>query len=1072
MIFQHSGFRLYGFLFLVVVSTARINVCYAAPNSHFLHQDSLISLKIKQARFNEAIAMITALIHEKQSPEDLILLKLRLCEAYWSSANITELQKHISKITIPGTSSALIQFRFYLTKGRALVLMGNYTAGLALLKEAEQRIPHLPKNNTGEAIELFLELGKTYTNHSNLLPAKIYFQKASELLKKSNHLITEKMFCNAALAYISNDKTRLNSDSLIQVCYNYALSKEKKSDPEMLPLYLQMISYFIYIELESRKAEMLMHRATDIINQYYSQDHYYAGLLYNYKCFVKYDEGDYENALNYGKLATEISEKYPSFLSYNEKSCLILASIYLWYYKDYARALEYCRKITNNPASTAYSVNYANYIIGLSEVWMENFTKGKQILLGILQKGEPEDASTARTFIYCYLELSNLSFYSNTKLTSYYLNKALDLAYKFNIREEIAKIHLQIARIYYSLENDYEKALMEYQESIIAGCRNFTDKRPQFNPSVNDILEPYLLTKIFSYKAYLFYLLHSKNPANLENLKTALECQELSVKIYEKLLWGIQEENAGLGISDMNVINLNNAVSYAVLLYLKTKDPFYAEKALIYSEKSKMQLLLINSVKQENLLKAGVPDAILQEERRIKNEILELENTLTLTEKSGMQGYYNSYQKIAHLYDQRDAFMRQLEHDYPKYYKAKYDYHVAGLSEIRKDLKNDEVLLEYQLLNTELITFVITRQALRIHYQKIDPVFQEKIEKLYQAVSTSPDANTYMASYNEFISSSTYLYQKLIAPVYPYLKEKHLVIIPHNKLNLVPFEVLLSASGSKNQADYKNLPYLIKEFPISYAYSANLRMQKSRSGKAGRGTAVFLPDYKSWKNDGQFYTLKGAESEAKTICRLSNGQIFEGIEASEKSFKKYADNFGVIHIASHAIMDDTIPKFSGVIMSYTSDTSDDGHLYAYEISQLALNAQMVVLNGCNTGNGALRKNEGLISLARSFFSAGARTVAYSLWPVSDQSGSVLVSDFYRKLNRNKQLDDALRETKLSFIENTDPVKAHPYYWANFMIVGKTDSIMLHKHPFWLKTLILIFISGISVGIIYKFRTNA
>lgn len=703
---------------------------------------------------------------------------------------------------------------------------------------------------------------------------------------------------------------------------------------------------------------------------------------------------------------------------------------------------------------------------------MGNFAKGKQILSGILQKGEPDDASTARTFIYCYLDLSNLSFSSNTKLTFYYLRKASDLAYKFNIKAEIAKIHLKIASVYYYLENDYENALMEYQESIIAGCRNFTDKRPQFNPSVNDILEPYLLTKIFSYKAYLFYLIYLKNPANLENLKTALECQELSVKIYEKLLWGIQEENAGLRISDIYVINMNNAVSYAVLLYLKTKDPIYAEKALIYSEKSKMQLLLINSVKKENLLKAGVPDEVLKDEQRIKNEILELENTLTLTEKSGMQGYNNSYQKIANLYDQRDAFMSRLEHDYPEYYKAKYDYHVAGLSEIRSDLKNDEVLLEYQLLNTELIIFVISRQEFRIHYQKIDPEFQEKVQKLYQTVSTCPDATTYMASYNDFLSSSTYLYQKLIAPVYPYLKAKHLVIIPHNMLNLVPFEVLLSASDSKNQADYKKLHYLIKEFPISYAYSANLRMQKNRSGKPERGTAVFLPDYKSWKNDQQFYPLKGAESEAKTIRRLSNGQIFEGADASEKSFKKYAGEFGVIHIASHAIMDDTIPKLSGVILSYTNDISNDGYLYAYEISQLTLKAQMVVLNGCNTGNGTLRKNEGLISLARSFFSAGARTVAYSLWPVSDHSGSVLVSDFYRKLNRNKRLDDALRETKLNFIEDTDPVKAHPYYWANFMIAGKTDSIMLHKYPFWLKALILIFISGVSVGLVYKFRTSA
>jgi CHAT domain-containing protein len=159
-------------------------------------------------------------------------------------------------------------------------------------------------------------------------------------------------------------------------------------------------------------------------------------------------------------------------------------------------------------------------------------------------------------------------------------------------------------------------------------------------------------------------------------------------------------------------------------------------------------------------------------------------------------------------------------------------------------------------------------------------------------------------------------------------------------------------------------------------------------------------------------------------------------------------------------------------MSYTGDTTEDGFLYAYEISQLNLNAQMVVLNGCNTGYGVLRKSEGLISIARSFFYTGVKTVAYSLWPVADNSGSVLVSGFYKELKKNEPLDDALRDTKLSFIESTDPVKAHPYYWANFMIAGNTDPVRLYKYPVWLKVLVLVFVGGVFYGIYYRFRANS
>ena len=53
---------------------------------------------------------------------------------------------------------------------------------------------------------------------------------------------------------------------------------------------------------------------------------------------------------------------------------------------------------------------------------------------------------------------------------------------------------------------------------------------------------------------------------------------------------------------------------------------------------------------------------------------------------------------------------------------------------------------------------------------------------------------------------------------------------------------------------------------------------------------------------------------------------------------------------------------------------------------MKLNAQLVMLSGCNTGYGLLRRSEGLISIARSFFYTGVRTIGYTLWPVADNTG--------------------------------------------------------------------------------------
>jgi CHAT domain-containing protein len=366
---------------------------------------------------------------------------------------------------------------------------------------------------------------------------------------------------------------------------------------------------------------------------------------------------------------------------------------------------------------------------------------------------------------------------------------------------------------------------------------------------------------------------------------------------------------------------------------------------------------------------------------------------------------------------------------------------------------------------------VITHDTFSIQFKLCDKEIRRQIEKLRSSITTSPVEGDFTEQFNKFTSSSKYLYDELITPVYDQIKGKRLIIIPHNELTLIPFEALIS--NIPKDRDFRNLPYLIKEFPVVYAYSANFLLDQGKNKKYGKGTAVFLPDYDTWENSkgtNAFNSLQGAKNEAKRIRKITGGRIFSGSKATEAMFKRKAPLYRIIHIASHALLNEENPNLSSLVFNKSDDSINEGYLYSFELRQMKLNAQLVVLSGCNTGYGKLRISEGLVSLSRSLFYTNVRTVAFTLWSVADNSGSILVTNFYKGLYKKQLLDIAMRNAKLDFLKNTDPVRTHPYYWANFMVVGKTENIPVHP-PFNRIWFVLLSLIGATTAVFLfrKFR---
>jgi CHAT domain-containing protein len=110
------------------------------------------------------------------------------------------------------------------------------------------------------------------------------------------------------------------------------------------------------------------------------------------------------------------------------------------------------------------------------------------------------------------------------------------------------------------------------------------------------------------------------------------------------------------------------------------------------------------------------------------------------------------------------------------------------------------------------------------------------------------------------------------------------------------------------------------------------------------------------------------------------------------------------------------------------------------IYNLTLNADLVVLSACETGIGELKRGEGIVSLARAFAYAGAKSIITTLWSVNDKSTMHIMEEFYRQLHKGQPKDYALWKAKMEYLQKAKSETAHPFFWSAFVPVGDMRAV--------------------------------
>lgn len=1046
------------FCWIALVLVAH-SVCAAAR----VHPDGrMVDSLIRSAQFEKALALIEnsrQAEYDAYKNADLLLLQsqvmLKQGKYHQAGKAISEASSIMASLRNPGQE---LQFDLALQKARYAGYIWNQEEYLRWLQHAKNLVKSSGNADEADFANLHEEFGAYFLRQKEYRNAAIYF----ELALKEQDAATWNGRVNANLLRIRLAEVYRHIDKKIAGQYiESALSfpelNRRMQHPAFTENYLYAAEYLLLTHDDPGKIKALLGKASLLIADHYAADHFLNGILYYLKGRSEYNERDYENAFLFSTQVENIASGHPMLKEYRVINLYLIANNYYYYYKKnfaqsiayYALALDNTKGIRKPPLSKIYQG------MGLSWLYLDNLENAKKYLLRSLDASRfPETVNDSITRSNAYLKMAGIErSEDNFGLAQIYQKKAIEALPKHNQYRKQKQVTYHETGRTYARYHETMKALHAYQQAIMFSCRNFSDTSFFANPLIQDVLlKDETLIECLTNKAYAIYLLYEKNNQKPEYLKASLDCQELAARLMDYQAVGIDEENSGLDFYTRNPRVVNNAVSYATLLYLKTGERLYAEKAFGYSEKSKMQLLTAKSKRRDVLMQAGVPDSLISKEEIIVNEILDIENRIHLDagDLSGDNSDDWLLTRLNRLYALRDEHTGTINSKYQASYLSQFEMVPDGIARTQQMLDEEQAVLEFQLLRTEIITFVIRKHDFHIHFQFINNDVPAKIQQLRNVISLNPVLASYDSSYNSFVEASSFLYGKLISPVYNLIRGKRLIIIPHNDLTLFPFEILISRAPKPGAVTgYKSLQYLIREFPIAYAFSASLLQDKETKSKKSKGSGIFLPDYSTYDSKSkqeQLPELKGAAGEAALIRKITHGRLFDGTLANETSFKSKAGRFRVLHIAAHSFPDSRNPLLSYLLMSAPDDTVNDSKLHAFEIMQMKLSAQLVVLSGCNTGFGVLRKNEGLISLTRSFLYTGVRTVAYTLWPVADASGAKITGSMYEKLSQHYRLDDALKDSKLEFLENADPVTAHPFYWAGYVVAGKADRLVIRKYP--------------------------
>jgi CHAT domain-containing protein len=330
----------------------------------------------------------------------------------------------------------------------------------------------------------------------------------------------------------------------------------------------------------------------------------------------------------------------------------------------------------------------------------------------------------------------------------------------------------------------------------------------------------------------------------------------------------------------------------------------------------------------------------------------------------------------------------------------------------QKLLDANSSLVAYFVTETETFAWVVSRED--VHMVRLPTGRAElagKIEYLRAEISRRafdrPTADG--------------LYERLLAPLEPFLRHRHLVVVPHGPLHTLPFAALWSERQGQYALEKRTLTVVPSGTALRF-------LGERRTPFSGRALVFGNPDG----------SLPSSAAEAQAVAELFRTDPLLGDKAQLGRLRKEAGRADIVHLATHGLFVSNDPLSSYVQLA---PSGMKGRLQVRDVLALDLaQTDLVVLSACSTGRGQVSESDDVVGLTRAFLAAGAPSVITTLWPVDDEASAALMTSFYRHLLQpGTRAAEALRAAQLEV--RGRPEWSSPYFWAGFILNG-VDGVLV------------------------------